>query len=961
MTLSACPSLPSPIESAPTVQNIFDALTRHAAKGPFKLTPRASQTCLAEKVRDTLAAGGVCCIEAPTGTGKTLGYLAGALDFYAHAHEPLPIVVATATVSLQEQIIRYDVPRLVAAGVLDINKVAIAKGRGRYFCPRTTAVLEDKKMRDGQFDLFQPDKHVSDGGTPIALEMLKAWREGTWNGDQDAWLGGALPGCWASTCAASGDTCVGRVCDHYAKCPYRLSRARMSEAQLIIANQDLVLADLAQRAEQLDTTALPPKKYALIFDEAHNLPEKAVGTKRASANLFGTDWLRKLEDYGSAVTSHPKVSRAMARSAEFSPDVFHANAALLIAEMDHWGKQILALGRFDASNVHHWGLDSPKRFFLEGVASMASKALAIKRALTAVAKVYSEVAEESVGVDKGHAIRVLAETFRYQRLASDLHKGLDLFCSADELVRWASRNRDSHVTLHTQPLEGGRVLTSLLWSTQFPVALVSATLQLAGSFERFKAKAGLPGRAACLALPPVFDYSRGYMHLPKMDAAPGEAGYDLELAHQIQTLFRAKTAPGMLVLFTSRETMRRVIGALATDVRAALVVPDGTPVPELVALHKNHIDQGRRSILCGLDSMAEGLDLPGKYCGHVVITRLPFAVPGDPVEDARRKQLGDAWFNDAYLADMLISLIQGTGRLIRREDDHGVISVLDKRIYTKRYRSMVYAALPSFLRGTELQTYFDEAKRRGFDLSHGLSVVHGTASPSSDETAKPRGKLSLAHSRPVSSALDARAPVVALDPLANLYKLGQKPCETGKASRRLQDETVFQQLTRIYPACTGPFDDHSEVYLPCKQACLPSGAPARAWAERQMAEAVALGLLFLNRTEGWPPEPWKQVLRLRPDALQFADVLRSHLTARRDARCEYLDMLACKQHLGRALGGLGVARIEDVLAELTRVEADLADVLAGTHRKPTKDFLLALSDSAQPLAATLREKIKTNA
>lgn len=954
---SAFADSPASSLSLPTIETIFEALSARR-----KLLPRESQIRLAEQVRDTLGMGGVCCVEAPTGTGKTLGYLAGALDFQAHAANPLPVVVATATVNLQEQIVRHDIPRLIEAGVLTQGQWAIAKGRGRYFCPRTAAVLEDKKMRDNQLDMFQPDKHVAEGGTQIALDMLKAWREGEWTGDQDSWQG-TLPGCWASTCAASSDTCVGRVCEHYAKCPYMQSRQKMGHAQLIIANHDLVLADLAQRADEQPTTALPSDKYALIFDEAHNLPEKAVGTRRASARLFDTDWLRKLEEYGSTIGTTAKVDKALARSA--SPDVFQANAALLRADMERWSGEVNQKAKFDMSGVFSWGLKKkPQPFFREGVIAMASRALDIVQALKTVAKALSEVAEDSVGADKSHAVRLLAATYRYQRMASDLQRGLEFFSSDDNLVRWATRNRDNQVTLHTQPLEGSEVLTHLLWSTGFPVALVSATLQLAGSFDRFRDKTGLPGHAVCKALAPVFDYERGFLHLPPMATTPGESGYETEVALKIETLFRANAAPGMLVLFTSRETMRRVAGVLADDVRSALVLQDGSPVPELVARHKSHIDQGRRSILCGLDSMSEGLDLPGKYCGHVVITRLPFAVPGDPVEEARRQALGAAWFEKAYLADMVTALIQATGRLIRREDDHGVISVLDKRLYTKRYSNFIYAALPEFMRGPDLQTYFDTARLRGFDLSHGVTARPAASPAVVSEPLKPKNKLSLAHSGPgggaelsqESAETKAPAPVSAppSDPLASLRRAKQKPCETGKPSVRLEQETVFQQLARLHPVARGPFADHEVPYLACAQPCLPAGASADTWAERLMPEAVALGLLWLNREWDETAAPWLRVLCLRPDALQFADVLRSHLEPREDARKACLPAKTCHQQLVQVFSGPGALTKHELVEAVKRIEAEVAEILAGPHRLPTRDLLLSLVDGGTRLGAALR-------
>jgi len=710
MTLPA--ALPSPVASSPassalpTVAKVFSALTVQ-----FGFSPRASQVELAELVRSTILTRGISCIEAPTGTGKTLGYIAGALDAQAHAGTQLPIVVATATVGLQSQILREDVPRLEKAGVLDSRKVAVAKGRGRYFCPRTAALLEEKKSQDTQFDMFDAEKHVADAGVPIALDMLRAWRAKEWDGERDSWPG-TIPQCWDSACGASSDTCVNRACEFFESCPYMASRQRLATAQLIVANHDIVLADLSQRSAEQSNTVLPCKSYALIVDEAHNLPDKAIAKKNAVARVSESDWMRKLESYGESCLGVPRVLKAMTRATEISLDVFSVGAALLIADLATLAAHLGTL-EFNEGGLFSWGLKQPEPDLIEKIMHVGAQALILHNALQTTSKAFTEYAEEAVGADKAFAIRMLAATHSFQRQAHELLSGLELFCSDDRLVRWVSRHKDGAVGLHTQPLEGKEVLDDLLWNKEMPIVMVSATLQIAGSFDRFRDKTGLPEHAVTKALAPVFDYSRGFLHQPAMETSPGDPAHEKELVHKLGLLYREEVSPGMLVLFTSREAMLRVTRALPEDMLAVALVQYSKPVPELVAEHKARINRGSRSILFGLATMTEGLDLPGDFCGHVVITKLPFAVPGDPVEEARRDHLGKDWFEHAYLADMLTMLVQGTGRLIRREADHGVITVLDKRLWTKKYTLKAFAALPSFTRGQKLRGYFDMIAAKG--------------------------------------------------------------------------------------------------------------------------------------------------------------------------------------------------------------------------------------------------------
>lgn len=931
-----------PVLALPTTTAIFDALT-HA----HGLAPRESQLRLARRVRDTLATGGICCVEAPTGTGKTLGYLAGALDAQAHSGNPVPVVVATATVGLQEQILRHDIPRLAEVGAVDAKKVVVAKGRNRYFCPRTAALLEDKKMQDGQFDMFEAGKHVADGGVQIALDMLKGWREYTWDGDKDSWPG-VIPSCWESSCGASSETCVGRVCEHYDRCPYMQSRTRLAQAQVIVANHDIVLADLAQRAEEQSSTALPPKSYALIFDEAHNLPEKAVSTMQAKANLTDLDWLRKIEAHGEQCLHLAKVSRAMAKATEFPPNIFSQGAALLLADVMQFADSLKTSLKFNTSGVYSWGLKPPPDDVQAQVAALAGQALALVSALKTVSKALAEYADEEVGTNKAFGIRLLSQTHKLAKSAQDLYSGLSMFCHPDQLVRWVSSRADTTVVLHTQPLEGKEVLEKLLWGTGFPVALVSATLQISGSFERFRSKSGLPAHAVTEALPPVFDYSRGFLHLPRMSYEPGQAGYEAELVTTLDRLFEKEVAPGMLVLFTSREGMRRAVRAVSDQMAEKMLVQDSRPIPELVAEHKARIDRGLRSVLVGLDSMAEGLDLPGKYCGHVVVTRLPFAVPGDPVEEARHAHMGRAWFEDAYLADMLTMLIQAAGRLIRRESDHGVISVLDRRLTTKRYSLKALNALPAFSRCNKLSEYEEAAKARKFDMGHKAKpkpALYAVAQVAPTEFSK---------NPAVAPKTRNAAPAKKEHPLANFWRSKEGPAAMG-SSMVVSAENLMTELMRMLPPSKGPFDHGEFPYLAHGAAipCLGAGTPASVFAERQLPQATMLGILHLNTEWDKSAPAWRQVFSLRPDLVQFAQVLRNHQEGVLDERNALLPEQTCCQQLENALSRYGALTTGEIFDALAAIEAQVVTLLAGNYRLPSKDFMAEMVSASAQLAIQL--------
>lgn len=955
----------------PTITEIFDAM-----RARFDLKPRKSQFGLAEHVRNAVASDGVCCIEAPTGTGKTLGYLAGALDAQAHAGNPVPIVIATATVGLQEQILRDDIPRLAEVGAVDPRKVAVAKGRGRYFCPRTASMLEDKKMQDTQSDMFHTEKHVAEGGVPIALDMLKAWRNKEWDGDRDSWEG-AIPGCWTASCGASSDTCVQKACEYFHDCPYMASRAKLATAQLIIANHDMVLADLAQRAEEMSSTALPPKRYAVIFDEAHNLPKKAVATKQAVAALNNVDWLRKLEPYGEATLNVPRVAKALDRATDCRRDVFSVGAADLLHAMEALAADLAKSLSFGLNGSCNWGLKAPSEALYLKVVSVASQAVELVAALKVTAKAYADYAEEITGAEKSFAVRMLTQTHQFYRHAKDLQQGLELFCSRDPLVRWATRSRDGKVALHTQPMEGAEVLKELLWRTGFSVSMVSATLQIAGSFKRFSDKVGLPGHAVTAALPAVFDYSRGYLHCPEMDCSPGDAGFETEITQKLERLFNQSPAKGMLVLFTSRESMRRVVRALPESVGSHTLVQDHRALPELVAAHKDRINKGQRSMLIGLDSMAEGLDLPGRYCSHVVITRLPFAVPGDPVEEARREYLGTAWFEEAYLADMLTMLIQAAGRLIRRENDHGVITVLDKRLITKRYCKTAIAALPAFERGPKLARYLALAKERGFDMEFStaagpkLSLVPSVAvdpdavmdaaiemALAAPASSSPVAELLMAPTKKLSAAAQCEQLADPLYPSDTLRRLTSAPAPT-EAPVVTSVELLDRAMETLMPHAKGPFTEHEDGYLHDwgEPPCLSVGSPTYLWAERAMPQAVMLGLRMRNLPWDRTAPAWLQVLRVRPDLLQYAQILRSHRTGQLDPRCQMIPAAECEQQLTRGFAHLQYAGEDRLFQALSELEAEVVAVLGEPHVKPRKELLSEFAQAAQDLVRALRHEL----
>lgn len=678
---------------SPTIREAYASIEATVAERGSQFSVRPSQVKLSQLVFEACLSRTPLAAEAPTGTGKTLAYLIGALA--AAKETGLPIVVATATVALQRQMTGKDFSLLRAAGLTSSKDWALMLGRGRYFCPRSAHSLLDSLNAAGarQSNLFDdlPDSPPKlNPEIPVLLQdLIKAAEDGSWRGDRDTWAGDAseFDALWPQVCA-DADTCSGKKCEFYESgCRFFKDRARATTASVLITNHDLVLADLRLRAADVPDPLFPFEQYILIFDEAHQLPEKALNSATAHLSEKELGHIgRDLPGLLDRVYASAWLQAGLTADGQTPQQLDATRLAGLLQELH----KLTAEFALSLDTHVTFGREQPPVELVklaEALALALEPILAGLKALGALFRAGSDSSETPA--NQRYVEQLVA---RLSGQVRRCYAGALGFCMPDGQARWLEFTSEGHV-LCTSPLTGGEVLPALLWRTKFPVCLVSATLRTLGNFDAFSRDCALPPETKLVCLESPFDYARSFIDLYAIGASPGAAEFEDALVAALSTIL--DPAEGTLVLFTSYARMRRVVNKLPPRLASLVLVQGSAPVTVLLNKHRQRIAKGYGSFLFGTDTFSEGIDLPGALCSHVVITQLPFPQFGSPLEVSRRLEQGDQHFQQHFLPATSRKLQQGAGRLIRRESDQGRISILDSRI-RRKYGAALLGALPPF-------------------------------------------------------------------------------------------------------------------------------------------------------------------------------------------------------------------------------------------------------------------------
>ena len=607
---------------------------------------RPGQLQMARAVDDAFENHHHAIVEAGTGTGKTLAYLLPAICSGRR------VVISTATKSLQEQLYQKDVPFLQKHFAPNL-KVAVMKGRSNFLCLAKMHSMADQPMLRGMEEVD-------------AFRQIRDWSKLTETGDRAELT--FLPDdseLWARI-DARRDTCTGKKCPQFEQCFLTQMQTRAKEADIIIVNHHLFFADLALKQD--DFGSVLPEYSAVVFDEAHEMEDVASEYFGQEVSNFRFEELARDADNLMRVTrlGTPSLLRRTQRIREKNRAFFET-----FPPRD---------GRFPFSRQEREAFIEQNR---EGYDALHNALKALETEIAALTQRPEELT-------------------RIARRSFELRQEMSFLFESNErnYVYWFER-RNKGVFLAATPIDVSQILREKLFEAFDTVVLTSATLTVAGRFEFIRQRMGLD-HVKETALPPEFDYeSQALLYLPQRMPDVRDGGFAAKAADEIAALLELSEGRAFC-LFTSYSQMNELFERLRNRLDFPLLLQGTAPRSVLLERFKTTPN----AVLFATASFWQGVDVPGDQLSCVIVDRLPFAVPSDPVVAARVRALqedGRNPFAELQVPQAVLSLKQGFGRLIRSKTDRGVLALLDTRIQRMPYGKIFLESLPRYHRTSDLR------------------------------------------------------------------------------------------------------------------------------------------------------------------------------------------------------------------------------------------------------------------